>query len=863
MLLLRHFLLAFSILGFFAYSWFDLTVGAVGLVLSFGVAGFSYLRVASGYFCGKTKVWYNTAKCKTYLWYHSSTARLGNLDISGTAKSVCTHVSNNRWRYSIAGILAVAGIAFILFRKRIKNTVRRYLRKWRNEPELVATEEALHGQQADLLGESLSAITGLALLTGSVGVVLGKGNMRALFQTLRDVHVIKTAAMCGVALSKYLVYAVEFCLETTGLGSFCPGFMKTVKKFSKGTGAVDEYIDVGALLETEKYQKMFQRRMAHYKLKNKSQTVPKDEVQSIIKELKDKESKARANFIANGGKSKKHKKGKEKEDEAGPPISSEELKTALTDEDGWFVEISKKKWIRLLALVLAMIILGFIGYYLYVYKWSDEKLKDRNPIKAIIQPEALAKVETVVVSTTPVVVGSGPVTQIEVTTNSAEVPLAAIPALKEAVKESSVSNSVHTEKEKFDVVETQIRELKASQESLTSMISTIQSFFASEEKRRGKMAPEEYDEKKQREQEEFDEIARHEAEERRLMRIEHDRDELERERDRIEEERAARKAMRLSERTWGAMMDRDDEIRAGRRGQRSARGEARGQPSFTKVKETDPPKKEKDTASKERGTKHATKKEGKLNFNRPCTSKTCDGKEYSKVIQRPGKAPVTLKTKCQFQHPPKPESRVPSSIVMPANIHRWKHAVVQVRTGAGEWIANANGVCASGAFLSAKHGLGSSSNPTVKVLRMIEKPREETEKVVSELTFNSKYADLDLVAGPKPATMDSYKPAVPVIDEPIWVVGWDIANPKEPRWHVSDGVVQEVTPEYAHLKGHLCHTATTHPGLSGAAVINQRGQIVGITTYGADRSTAPANAFLAFSPQLCEDFSSSGWSKAH
>jgi len=862
---MHHLCLVVAVLGFFAYGWFDCVVASVGLLATFGLAFPTFLKGGCRSLWDKTKTWYTSAKCKAYLWYHSGATSYRNLNVGGVVRSTVSHINGNRWRYSIAAVLAVAGIAFILFRKRVKNTVRRYLRKWRDEPELIATEEALHAQQADLLGDSLSAITGLALLTGSVGVALGKGNMKNLFQTLRDINVIKTAAMCGVALSKYLVYAVEFFLETTGLDGYCPGFMKTVKKFSKGTGAIDEYLDVNALLDTDKYRKVFKARMAHYKRENKTDTVPEDEIEAMLADLRSKERDARDNVVANGGlrtvnlnkKRRRHEhKDKEKEDEAGPSMTPKELETALTNEDGWFVEMSKKKWIRLLALVLAMIILGFIGYYLYVYKWNSEKLKDRNPIKDIIKPEALAKVETVVVSSTPEVVGSGPIDKIEVTTTSAEVPLAAIPALQSAVKGSSVPGSNHVQFDRFDVVETQIRELKASQESL---LTDIKKFFSpTPEKRRGKMSPEEYDERERREQEEFDEIARQEREERRLEEMERAREELERERERIEDERERRRQMRHSEKTWGAYMDRDDEKR-GRKGKFDTRRESRGQPTFTKVKETDPLKKEKDSSYKERGQKHVTK----VNFNRPCTSKSCDGVEYTKVIQRPGKAPVTLKSKCQFQHPPKPESRVPSSIVMPSNIHRWKHGIVQVRTGAGEWISNANGVCVSGAFVSAKHGLGSSNNPTVKVLRLVEKPHEATEKVVSELTFNSKYADLDLVAGPKPATMDSYKPAVPVINEPIWIVGWDLVNPKEPKWHVSDGQVVELTPEYSHLQGHLCHTGTTYPGLSGAAVVNQRGQIVGITTYGADKSTAPCNAFLAFSPQLCEDFSNSGWSKAH
>jgi S1-C subfamily serine protease len=122
-------------------------------------------------------------------------------------------------------------------------------------------------------------------------------------------------------------------------------------------------------------------------------------------------------------------------------------------------------------------------------------------------------------------------------------------------------------------------------------------------------------------------------------------------------------------------------------------------------------------------------------------------------------------------------------------------------------------------------------------------------------------ANKDLAVAQKSAPFGrSYKPAIPELYEEIWVVGWTLDG----QWHVSHGHVDPLQPPYTgpEYEGCLCHTASTSPALSGAAVMNNKGNVVGIHKGGAGEK-APRNVFIPFTKQHLVDFGMQGLHHPH
>jgi V8-like Glu-specific endopeptidase len=236
-------------------------------------------------------------------------------------------------------------------------------------------------------------------------------------------------------------------------------------------------------------------------------------------------------------------------------------------------------------------------------------------------------------------------------------------------------------------------------------------------------------------------------------------------------------------------------------------------------------------------------KEKEIDYSVACPRKGCTGFYFHPAT---GKKDV-----CKYQHPVKTESLVPGSPVLPKSVARSKHMVLSKKNAEDKWFKNANTVNCGARTVTMHH----AHDPGVAV-------DLENSLGAHALTKFTQYQDIDLATAPKPPGAGaSYKMAEPTIGEEIWVVGYD-CDSGTASWHESVGYVEELQDPYKSIKGALCHTATTKPTLSGAAVINRQGQLVGWHLGGNDCS-APRNCFIAVTPQMIVDFGTTGLSVTH
>jgi hypothetical protein len=275
-----------------------------------------------------------------------------------------------------------------------------------------------------------------------------------------------------------------------------------------------------------------------------------------------------------------------------------------------------------------------------------------------------------------------------------------------------------------------------------------------------------------------------------------------------------------------------------------------GNQRFKRVLEQQRPK-PKPKVPKERGTKVVQEQKDRSNIR--CTRPGCSGsfRQKDRTYQRKDGSTITKpgkEVKCWFKHDHKgkekiqPESKVPGSPVVPNCVDFDRHAIVTIpKGGKDDW--NQNAFPLMNVMISCWHGLVSEGT----------KLFFKNENVWTSCDW-TKYKALDCAIAPKPAgCARSYKAGVPVVGEEIWVVGWDCNKQGSKIPHVSHGYVEELQDPFSHLEGHLCHTATTTSSLSGSAVFNKQGVVVGIHTYGTGEE-GPRNAFLAFTPQMISDF---------
>jgi hypothetical protein len=266
--------------------------------------------------------------------------------------------------------------------------------------------------------------------------------------------------------------------------------------------------------------------------------------------------------------------------------------------------------------------------------------------------------------------------------------------------------------------------------------------------------------------------------------------------------------------------------------------------SLAKVREAPPPpKKKKEVKEPAPAIKKSMKgKEKEVDFSAPCPRKGCTG-----VFFHPS---TGKKDTCKYQHARK-ESLVPGSPVLPKSVARSKHAVLSKKGPDDKWFKNANVVYCGSRAVTCQH----AHDPGIAV-------DLENSEGAHALVQMKQYNKLDLATSPKPpGSGASYKMATPKIGEEVWVVGWD-CDSEPPTWHESVGHVEELQSPYLAIEGALCHTATTKPTLSGAAVINRQGQLVGWHEAGNDVS-APRNAFIAVTSQMIVDFGTTGSSATH
>jgi hypothetical protein len=278
-----------------------------------------------------------------------------------------------------------------------------------------------------------------------------------------------------------------------------------------------------------------------------------------------------------------------------------------------------------------------------------------------------------------------------------------------------------------------------------------------------------------------------------------------------------------------------------------------------KIREVKPPKKNKGKEKEKSDSTYDARK------NIPCNMKGCKitfwkikKDKQGKAVMEDGK-PVSVEVTCPYKHEgdtkkePKKESKIGSSMVIPHCINRDRHLVVKVKVN-DQWKASGNAVAVGGSILSAKH--------VVREQNLLER-KVDGQLVSAQVSFTNHPDGLDLVSAPKTiAGLQSYKFAAPKVGETVFLVGWDVSDEANPKWHQSTGNVEEAHKDFESVKGHLCHTCTSYAGMSGAMLINVQGQVVGIHSHGKGE-VSERNAFVAFTPQMIQDFGSGGWKATH
>jgi len=307
----------------------------------------------------------------------------------------------------------------------------------------------------------------------------------------------------------------------------------------------------------------------------------------------------------------------------------------------------------------------------------------------------------------------------------------------------------------------------------------------------------------------------------------------------------------------------------------------------------------KDTKGKEKEVKTKGKKVEETDFNKPCPIPGCLGTFHQgnkKVMDKKTGKEINLPARsvpCKYTHVQKeckliethlsdegeeiytcvraakhkytpaeemmqeiirPESLVKGSFVLPATVSPTKALIVKAMTKAGQSIGNCFAIFSY--LLTCQH-IGPEGEH--KLVRPGENKPGPYGLIETKGKFKQ-YSDLDLMLADKSTTglqFSSYHPAIAKIGELVTIAAWDVTDPNNPKWWISTGNVSELSSQYSHLKGHLCADYSSKPGMSGAAIFNQQGQVVGVHSHGQE-FYAETNAFLAFDQQMVTDFGRGG-----
>lgn len=225
---------------------------------------------------------------------------------------------------------------------------------------------------------------------------------------------------------------------------------------------------------------------------------------------------------------------------------------------------------------------------------------------------------------------------------------------------------------------------------------------------------------------------------------------------------------------------------------------------------------------------------------KPSRSERRKSKEISlgegEAFVKPKETPKVEKEKEKVGEP---ETYIVGSPLPPKNLHPSKHLILESETNIG------NAFCVGQFVMTAHHNL---QDPKLEA-----RTYQDTfgKQPLSAKIHNLKWVGnekLDYAFVPKTSVpiknLRSYSMAVPVAGMPIVIPRFD---PTDNRFILTSGVIDEV------VDGILYHTGTTGNGDSGAAILNEAGQVVGIHTHGVGKGDS-RNSGFAFTQSFINRF---------
>jgi hypothetical protein len=186
-----------------------------------------------------------------------------------------------------------------------------------------------------------------------------------------------------------------------------------------------------------------------------------------------------------------------------------------------------------------------------------------------------------------------------------------------------------------------------------------------------------------------------------------------------------------------------------------------------------------------------------------------------------------------------PETYIVGSPLPPKNLHPSKHLILESESNIG------NAFCAGQFVFTAHHNL---QDPKLEARTYQDAyGKQPSSAKIHDLKWigNEKldYAYVSKTSVPL-KNLRSYNMAVPTPGMAIVIPRFD---PTDNRYVVTTGVIDEV------VDGMVYHTATTGSGDSGAAILNEAGQVVAIHTHGVGKGDS-RNSGFAFTQSFINRF---------
>lgn len=158
--------------------------------------------------------------------------------------AVKTHVVTHKSRYTFAAVLVIGFFALLTFRSRIKKLVGKLVSKAKAEGKTDVDKSAL-------LDGLLAILTGLALVIGTIGVVIDPKTIKDLMLSLRNISTIRAALSVSTGALSFMLDGFIMSLECVGITTFFPKMERTLARLSSGSKHVDDVVDITKLSDKE------------------------------------------------------------------------------------------------------------------------------------------------------------------------------------------------------------------------------------------------------------------------------------------------------------------------------------------------------------------------------------------------------------------------------------------------------------------------------------------------------------------------------------------------------------------------------------------------------------------------------------